>query len=78
MAGLAKQLDLGDHVWRFGVSEGHSLHPENNPQFVCIRCGKATCLPEVSVQFTAPKGKPPTVLPGVADVRPKGRCGDCR
>lgn len=77
-AGLAKRLDLGDHVWRFGVAGGHSLHPEDHPHFVCIDCGKAICLPEVTVQFTAPKGKRPAVLSGVTEVLLKGHCADCR
>ena len=77
-ADLAKRLDLGDRVWRFSVAGGHSQHPEDHPHFVCIDCGKAVCLPEVTVQFSAPKGKRPGVLSGVTEVLLKGRCADCR
>ena len=77
-AGLVQRLDLGDHLWRFGIAEGHSEHPENHPHFVCTNCGKATCLPEVTVKFIAPKGKRPAILSGVAEVLLKGCCPECR
>ncbi len=77
-AGLAKRLDLGDRVWRFSAVGEHSQHPEDHPHFVCIDCGKATCLPGVEVRFTAPKGRRPEVLSGVTEVLLKGRCADCQ
>ncbi len=77
-AGVAKRLDLGDHVWRFAVPDGHLLHSEEHPHFICVVCGKAICLPDVTVQFVGPNNKLPAVLSGVTEVILKGRCESCR
>ena len=78
-AGLATRLDLGDHVWRFGLGACEcTSHGGEHPHFVCVDCGRATCLPEVIVRFSASGGKRPAILSGVTEVVLKGHCADCR
>jgi len=75
-AHLVSRLDLGDHVWRFELhrkEEGEGDHPH----FVCIDCGKVSCLPEVQVKIGPSKRVPPVALGNVTQVLLKGHCEEC-
>lgn len=73
--GLAVRIDLGDHVWRFAFHEsGQAEHAH----FICVDCGKATCLPNQAVRLpTGGKGGVREVG-DVTEVILKGHCKDCR
>src|SRR5438067_13333051 len=55
-AGLLARLDAGDHAWRFERRRGDESHTGEHPHFVCVDCGKITCLPDVEVKISAGKG----------------------
>jgi Fur family ferric uptake transcriptional regulator len=73
-AGLAKRIDLGDHVWRFGF---HARHPDDadHPHFLCVDCGAATCLPDIEVPITASQRRQ---VGDVTEIVLKGHCPNCR
>lgn len=77
-AGFFSRLDLGDHVWRFEMR--HEQEAEHagavHPHFMCIDCGKVTCLPEVTVTIAPAKG-PRAVQGNVTEVLLKGHCAAC-
>ena len=75
--GLVARLDLGDHVWRFELRKGKSGAGEDHPHFMCIDCGKVTCLPEASVKIATQKGKKP-LLGDVTEILLKGHCENCQ
>jgi Fur family ferric uptake transcriptional regulator len=77
-AGLATRLDLGDHVWRFGFHGDAGQQTEDHPHFLCIDCGKATCLPGHEIQVSGPAGKNANDFGEVTEVVLKGRCTSCR
>ena len=69
--GLAVRIDLGDHVWRFSL---HDSGDTEHPHFVCLDCGKATCLPHQSVSLPdTSKGS----IAAITEVILKGHCKDC-
>ena len=74
--GILNRLDAGDHSWRFEMR--HEAHGSgDHPHFVCVDCGKITCLPEVEVNIApsrAAKGK----VGEVTEVVLKGHCRECQ
>jgi Fur family ferric uptake transcriptional regulator len=38
------------------MRSGEEHDSGEHPHFVCVDCGKVTCLPEVDVKITPPKG----------------------
>src|SRR6184192_3811510 len=54
-AGLFARLDAGDHAWRF-ERRGDEHDAGEHPHFVCVDCGKVTCLPDVEVKISTVKG----------------------
>lgn len=77
-AGLATRLDLGDHVWRFGFHGGREQQAAEHPHFLCVDCGKATCLPGFKIRVSGPSGKRAKAFGEVTEVVLKGRCASCR
>jgi Fur family ferric uptake transcriptional regulator len=76
-AGLLNRLELGDHAWRFEPRAGKDHPSSEHPHFVCVDCGKVTCLPDVDVKITPPKGSR-SVLGDVTEVFLKGHCKECQ
>ena len=75
-AGLLARLDAGDHAWRFEFRGGQQHDAGEHPHFVCVDCGTVTCLPDVDVKISQPKGSKGT--PGsVTEVFLKGHCKEC-
>ncbi len=72
-AGIASRIDVGDHSWRFELKDGDPGRATEHPHFMCLDCGKVTCLPEAPQRandgWTAP-GE-------VTEVLLKGHCEDC-
>lgn len=75
-AGLFRRVDLGDGSRRFEFSppgrDGESAHPH----FLCLDCGKITCLPGYTFELhAAAKG---SVRPNqITEVLLKGHCSEC-
>jgi Fur family ferric uptake transcriptional regulator len=75
-AGILSRLDVGDHVWRFELRAPHEHDSSVHPHFMCVDCGKVTCLPEVTVRIAPTKG-PKSVQGNVTEVLLKGHCAEC-
>ena len=77
VAGIFTRIDLGDHVWRFGF-RGCGVHRvAEHPHFICVDCGRATCLPGVNVNV-ARSEKSHRDFGDVTEIVLKGRCPSCR
>ena len=77
-AGLARRLDVGDHVWRFeGRESGEEATGELHPHFVCVECGSVQCLPEEALAFSDVPGLPRALAAGQGEVHIRGKCDDC-
>jgi Fur family ferric uptake transcriptional regulator len=74
---LFNRLDAGDHAWRFELRQGEEHATSEHPHFVCIDCGKVTCLPEVEIKITPPKGAKGSPVGDVTEVFLKGHCREC-
>lgn len=77
-SGLVTRAELGDHVWRFELRrEGHN-HSTEHPHFVCIDCGKVTCLNDVHVDISPAPGTKKSPIAGLTEILLKGHCGKCK
>jgi Fur family transcriptional regulator, ferric uptake regulator len=75
-AGLARRLELGDHVWRFqALGAAHPADP--HPHFVCTTCGEVQCLPSRTVAVRARGQGPRSVRRGDVEVQLRGVCDRC-
>ena len=74
-AGLLARLDAGDHAWRFEL-KGEEEHGPEHPHFVCVDCGKVTCLPDVDVKISPPRKS--SAMGRVTEVFLKGHCKECQ
>jgi Fur family ferric uptake transcriptional regulator len=74
-AGLLARLDAGDHAWRFELKDGEEEHGTEHPHFVCVDCGKVTCLTDVEVKISPPKKTSP--MGDVTEIFLKGHCKEC-
>ena len=75
-AGIFSRLDLGDHVWRFELRDDHQRDGAEHPHFMCVDCGKVTCLPDVTVRIAPASGR--RAVPGsVTEILLKGHCPEC-
>jgi Fur family ferric uptake transcriptional regulator len=75
-ANLVARLDLGDHIWRFellGEGENGSV---DHPHFMCLDCGKVSCLPDVKVKITPTKSA--AAGAEITEVLLKGHCAACQ
>lgn len=75
-AGLLARLDAGDHAWRFEVKVGEDEHGPEHPHFVCVDCGKVTCLQDVEVKISPPKRA--SAMGEVTQIFLKGHCKECQ
>ncbi len=78
-AGLARRLDMGDHLWRFELlPEVASAHAEaDHAHFLCDACGDVACLPKDAVQLTASARAPRAFKKKNVQIQVKGRCDRC-
>ena len=75
-AGLARRIDVGDHVWRFEAvaqEEGAVEHPH----FLCNECGAVQCLGEVRLSFSGKEKGPKALRREHVEVLLKGLCDRC-
>lgn len=76
-AGLLSKLDLGDQLRRFEYREAKSAHELEHPHFMCVDCGKVTCLEEFSFQLTPSRGPRRDKLGEITEVLLRGHCAKC-
>jgi Fur family ferric uptake transcriptional regulator len=73
--GLLARLDLGDHAWRFELRKNHDEDIGDHPHFMCVDCGKVSCLSDVRILL--PKGEQGKIPGTVTEVLLKGHCAEC-
>ena len=74
-AGLARRMELGDHVWRYEILTAGSdpKHADQgHPHLLCVDCGTITCLSDKDVKLNVSKA-----VGTVADILLRGHCSDC-
>jgi Fur family transcriptional regulator, ferric uptake regulator len=76
-AGLLSRLDLGDQIRRFEIRSGSSDGEFEHPHFMCVDCGKVSCLSDFRVQLYPSKGPRRQALGEITEVLFKGHCGQC-
>jgi Fur family ferric uptake transcriptional regulator len=76
-AGLLSKLDLGDQLRRFEFRETGKDHELEHPHFMCVDCGKVTCLEEFSFQLTPSRGPRREKLGEITEVLLRGHCARC-
>lgn len=77
-SGLVSRAELGDHVWRYELRRNGHDHASEHPHFVCIDCGKVTCLNDVRVDISPAPGTKKSQIAGLTEVLLKGHCGKCK
>ena len=75
-AGLVARLDLGDHTRRFELRTSDEVE-FTHPHFMCVDCGKLTCMNDFSVQITPSRGPRRAQLGTITEVLVRGHCGSC-
>lgn len=73
-AGLVTRSELGDHVWRFELRD-ESHDGGAHPHFVCVDCGRVTCLHDV--ELPKPTDKSLAKVGRVTEVLLRGHCISC-
>ncbi|WP_145094782.1 Fur family transcriptional regulator [Anatilimnocola aggregata] len=75
---LLSRLDAGDHAWRFELRRTDEHEDGQHPHFMCLDCGKVTCLPEVEVKIVPSSGKKTGMMGDVTEIFLKGHCTECK
>jgi Fur family transcriptional regulator, ferric uptake regulator len=76
-AGLLTKLDLGDQIRRFEFRSSQGEHELEHPHFMCVDCGKVTCLEDFSFQLTPSRGPRRDKLGEITEVLLRGHCNKC-
>jgi Fur family ferric uptake transcriptional regulator len=76
-AGLVGRVNLGDNVWRFELRDANKEESREHPHFMCLQCGKITCLEDVRVKLTPAPGSVKSVVSTISDIVLKGQCVRC-
>ena len=76
-AGLVSRLDLGDQTRRFEVRMPEDEFEFTHPHFMCVDCGKLTCMNDFSVQITPSRGPRRAMLGTITEITMRGHCGNC-
>jgi Fur family ferric uptake transcriptional regulator len=78
-AGFVTRTDLGDHVWRFGVSAGEQVGGEihEHPHFLCTECGAVSCMPHARIELPRGAKVPKSVRTRTVEIQVRGLCDDC-
>jgi Fur family ferric uptake transcriptional regulator len=74
-AGLARRMELGDHVWRYELATPDHDQPHTgqvHPHLLCVDCGSVTCLADEDVQVQVAKS-----VGAIEDILLKGHCTSC-
>ncbi len=78
-AGLLTKIDVGDQIRRYELKTLDATHStvdsEEHPHFVCVDCGRVTCLTNTPIALPKASSKK---SPGrVTEVLLRGHCRDC-
>lgn len=73
--GLVARTELGDHVWRFELRDLAQPEGSHHPHFVCIDCGRITCLHDIDFPKLAQKSL--SKLGQVTEILIRGHCVYC-
>jgi Fur family ferric uptake transcriptional regulator len=77
-AGFARRVDMGDHLWRFELTDERAAHAgSEHPHFLCDSCGDVACLPKDAVQVTRAARAPRALKKRDVQIQVKGRCDRC-
>lgn len=76
-ASLLAKLDLGDQIRRFEYRESSARNELGHPHFMCVDCGKVSCLEEFSFQLTPSRGPRREKLGEITEVLLRGHCQKC-
>jgi Fur family ferric uptake transcriptional regulator len=76
-AGLVARADLGDHAWRFELSERAAGGRRDHVHFVCVDCGDVACLSGVDVSIKPTAATPRSVSEKRVEVQLRGLCDAC-
>ena len=77
-AGIVSRLDLGDQILRFEFRSPKSNAELEHPHFMCVDCGKISCLSDFSVRLTPSKGRRRDSLGEITEILIRGRCTACQ
>lgn len=75
--GLLSRTDHGDHVWRFELRDQAHGQTKQHPHFTCIDCGEVECLPDTSIEVSAPDRTPRAIRNNHFEVQITGLCDRC-
>ena len=71
-AGILNRTELGDHVWRFELTD----HTDGtHPHFICVKCGNVSCLGDV--KLTAKSLRMSQEVGEVTEILLRGHCNNC-
>ena len=76
--GFFTRLDLGDHAFRYEMRERADRNGAEHPHFMCLDCGKVSCLPDVKVRIASRKGRRAVAPGSVTEILLKGHCAECQ
>lgn len=74
-AGLVSRSELGDHVWRFELIDAAHADRSQHPHFVCVDCGRVTCLPDMDLPKSTRKSL--SDVGRVTEILVRGHCSSC-
>lgn len=77
-AGLVSRLDLGDQTRRFELRRTSGKVEFTHPHFMCVDCGKLTCMEDFSVQISPSRGRKRKELGAITEIMIRGHCGNCQ
>jgi len=77
-AGIISRLDLGDQVRRFELRSKKSEAEFEHPHFMCVDCGKISCLSDFSVQLKPSKGSRRRAMGEITEILIRGHCATCQ
>lgn len=75
---LARQLELGDLVQRYELTEAALAAWPPHPHFLCVSCGKMICLHTFRPHLPAGSELMHPEIAEITEVFVKGYCVDCR
>lgn len=76
--GIISRLELGDQIRRFELRSGDSKSELEHPHFMCVDCGKVSCLSDFSVQVQPNKGTHRHAFGEITEILIRGHCATCQ
>lgn len=76
-ADIVSRLDLGDQIRRFELRNQAGSDQLEHPHFMCVDCGKLSCLDDFTFSLAPSRGPRREQLGEITEVLLKGHCGAC-